>query len=277
MRKLILGVGAVVYALTITGANAADLRRPLYKAPPPPPSWSWTGFYLGANLGYSWGRSNTDINLVGADALLAVNFVANRSFGMNGVIGGGQLGYNLQNGIWVLGVAADIQASGQKGSAAFTCALVCSSGDAADEVRNVGGIFEQKLDWFGTLRGRLGLAAGPAVMPYVTGGLAYGGIKTSGTLSGVTVGGLPTSTTFGPNRVTRTGWTVGAGIEALLGGGWTVRLEYLYLDFGTVSTIAALSTNAPPLTATFQSRITDNIARIGINYLFGDGPVMAKY
>jgi outer membrane immunogenic protein len=276
MRKLILGVGAVAFALTITTANAADLRRPVYKAPPPP-VWSWTGFYLGANVGYSWGRSNTDIHLTGANTLLTVNFAANRSFRMDGVIGGGQLGYNLQNGIWVWGIEADIQASGQKGSTAFTCALLCTSGDAFDELRNVSGTFEQKLRWFGTLRGRLGVAAGPSVMPYLTGGLAYGGIRTGGTLSGLTVGGLATSTSFGPSSVTRTGWTAGAGIEGLLGGGWTVKLEYLYIDLGTVSTVATFPTNAPPLTATYNSRITDNIARVGINYLFGGGPVAARY
>src|SRR5258705_13579572 len=99
MRMIIrTGLGLLALAAAIQSATAADLpRKAVYKAPIIDP-WSWTGFYAGVNIGYSWGRSNTDISLTGASPLLAVNFLTNSSFNMNGVIGGGQIGHNWQYG-----------------------------------------------------------------------------------------------------------------------------------------------------------------------------------
>ena len=125
------------------------------------------------------------------------------------------------------------------------------------------------------MRGRLGPTLSPSIWAYVTGGLAYGEIKTSGSLSGFDAGGPPVGVAFG-NSVVKAGWTVGAGVEGRLWGNWTGKIEYLYMDLGTVSNTVFFPTNAPPLTATYSSRITDNILRVGINYKF-DGPVVAKY
>jgi len=102
--------------------------------------------------------------------------------------------------------------------------------------------------------------------------LAYGEVDSSAVI------GLA-ATPFGTISNTHVGWTVGAGIEGMIGGGWTARLEYLYVDLGTTSgsfatTIGALGGGV--VTENFSSRITDNILRVGINYKFG-GPVVAKY
>ena len=106
---------------------------------------------------------------------------------------------------------------------------------------------------------------------YATGGLAYGEVRTAETIGA----GL-----FGfSNTDTRVGYTVGAGVEGAIGGNWTAKLEYLYVDLGKTS--GSLLTTIPALgggvlTSNFSSRITDNVLRVGVNYKFG-GPVVAKY
>jgi outer membrane immunogenic protein len=136
---------------------------------------------------------------------------------------------------------------------------------------------DQRLRWFGTVRGRLGATVAPTVLAYVTGGLAYGEIKTDMSLSGFTLGGGPAPLATASSSTTKAGWTVGAGIEARLGGNWTGKIEYLYMDLGSVSGSVLNPFTAPPTTFTFSSHITDNIVRVGLNYKFGYGPVVAKY
>ena len=103
-----------------------------------------------------------------------------------------------------------------------------------------------------------------------TGGLAYGEVASNETIGALS----PLSATD-----TKAGYTVGAGIEGAIGGNWTAKLEYLYVDLGRVSgsfatTIPALGGGT--LTSSYNSRITDNVLRVGVNYKF-DGPVVAKY
>jgi len=120
MRALSVGFSALAAIFAASSAMAADM--PLYKAPP---LYSWTGFYAGGNIGYSWGTSNTTVDFFdsGTGVLLAS---PSGSFTMNGVIGGGQAGYNWQTGKWVWGLEADIQASGQQGSGTFACGPACA-------------------------------------------------------------------------------------------------------------------------------------------------------
>ena len=242
------------------------------------PIYNWTGFYVGGNVGYSWGRSRTDAAFYNnaTNVLLATG---SSSFDMNGWVGGAQAGYNWQNQRWVWGFEGDIQGTGQKGSTAFSCAgTICNLGNTAIQVpalaiSNLS--LNQKLEWFSTIRARAGYTFAPTVLGYVTGGLAIGEVKSDGVLTGFTSLAAPTSSVFS-NSETRAGWTVGAGVEASLGGNWTGKVEYLYLDLGKYSNTALLLTNFIPLRANMESRITDNILRVGVNYRFG-GPVVAKY
>jgi opacity protein-like surface antigen len=171
------------------------------------------------------------------------------------------------------------------------------------------------LDWFGTLRARLGVTPTADSLLYATGGLAVGRIKTSGTITGssltltpgviegvteslvaavdesgnpivdengnpiqvpvevpvetptVAAGTNPATTSF-VSRTTKAGFAVGAGAEVRLAGNWTGKVEYLYLDFGRVSTAATNPSNSTPLAVNFDSRVTDHIVRVGLNYKF---------
>jgi opacity protein-like surface antigen len=131
------------------------------------------------------------------------------------------------------------------------------------------------LDWFATARSRLGVSITPSALIYATGGAAFSEIATVGTIFGLSPGfdlngnptALPANTVFG-HHTAKTGWTAGGGIEAYLGGNWTGRIEYLYLDFGTVTSATTNLLNSTPLALLLHSRVTDQVARAGVNYKF---------
>jgi outer membrane immunogenic protein len=218
MKKFLLA-SAGVLAIGVVSAAAADLprQRPMpekasiYVTPP----YNWTGFYVGINGGWGFGRS--DISAP----------VSSGSYDTSGGLVGGTLGYNYQMGQVVFGLEGDIDWSDLHGSA--PCA---------------GTTCETRNNWLGTARGRLGYAV-DRFMPYVTGGAAFGDIKTS--IAGV-----------GDTRTTKAGWTVGGGIEAAIAGPWTAKVEYLYVDLGDTGTAV------PGANANFRS----NIVRAGLNYRF---------
>lgn len=274
-----LVISALVAVATTSVAAAADMAPRYTKAPPVVVAvYDWTGFYIGGNAGYSWGRSSTDASFYNntTNVLLATGSTA---FDMNGWVAGGQLGYNWQSARWVFGLEGDIQGTGQKGSGAFTCAgPICSAANTAIAPLTLAPVnvaFTQKLEWFSTIRGRVGYTFAPTVLGYVTGGAAIGGLNTNGVITGFAANGVASSAAFNGSD-TRVGWTVGAGLEASLGGNWTGKIEYLYMDFGKYNTSGVLLLNAPPIRVDLASRVTDNILRVGVNYRFG-GPVVAKY
>lgn len=252
MKRIVVSAALLASAV---GAQAADLpaKAPFYKAPVAAQVYDWTGFYFGANVGVGLGRSLSQLTV--PDGAVAI---AERSrFGAAGAVGGGQIGYNWQFSNVVLGVEADLQGSAIEDNR--SCGLYCQPTNPGVFAR-----FDQKLDWFGTVRGRIGLASGP-VLSYVTGGLAYGGVKTSVTESLPGPGGAVSVASAGISD-TRTGWTIGSGVEAALGGNWTGKLEYLYVDLGTES-------GALPFTVlpgqSISSDIREHIFRAGVNYRIG--------
>jgi outer membrane immunogenic protein len=145
----------------------------------------------------------------------------------------------------------------------------------------------EKLQWFGTVRGRIGPTITPTILAYVTGGLAYGQVSTTDTVSGINIVGpqgtngstlVPVAGTIS-NSATKLGWTVGVGVEGVISGNWTAKIEYLYIDLGNVSGSFVTPIVAPSgafVTSGYNSHITDNILRVGVNYRWG-GPVVAKY
>jgi outer membrane immunogenic protein len=254
MKKLAFGTFAVAALLGAGSALAADLPEPAYKAPPIVAAYSWTGYYIGANAGYSFGRESNDWFLFGFPA-------AQERQNLNGAIAGVQSGFNWQIGNqWVVGYESDIQWSGQRGSSTFcvlTCAILAVNAD-------------HRLPWFGTARSRAGVLVTPNILLYGTYGVAYGETRADYTLNVLNVPVAAESF-----RNTRAGWTAGAGVEGAVGGGWSIKAEYLYIDLGR-SSVSASAFGAPVFQ--INNRVTDNIARLGVNYKFGgDAPLVTRY
>jgi outer membrane immunogenic protein len=272
MRRFVLGVLAAVLFGALAPAQAADLP---VKAPPVPvvPPITWTGFYVGINGGYSWGRWDNDGLASTTDARL------------DGWLGGVQAGYNWQfDQRWVFGFEADIQYTNEKDSE--DPGLITTTDTPGGPPPFVDPLafhtiatttFANKWDfpWFATFRGRLGYLVDPSLLLYVTGGLAVGEFKftsQASTVSRTFRGPIGTTTNpvtlpilvVGPSlseSVTRAGWTAGVGGEKKITDHWSFKVEYLYLDFGRHNF----------LTGTISStsvRLRDHIARIGLNYKF---------
>jgi outer membrane immunogenic protein len=260
VMKRILGTVMVTAALTAPGL-AADLGARTYtKAPVVAPVSNWSGFYVGGNLGYGWGDGNTDFSFLPSPERFGDN---NTTLGARstGVTGGAQFGYNWQIGSLVTGLEADIQGSDIKGSARGTPTFF----GTADLDPNAVLSSEQKLSWFGTVRGRLGVTVTPDLLLYGTGGLAYGHVDASA--NSQFNGGIFEA----PASVSKTkvGWTAGAGAEWMFAHNWSAKLEYLYVDLGSESAIGSF---APPVDPQFKVgytwRFRENIARVGVNYHF---------
>jgi len=263
--------------------------RPAYTPPPAPaPVYSWTGMYWGANVGYGWGDARYDAAL-NASALgfipgLAGTAVAGTAISssekIDGVIGGVQTGYNYQFGAWVWGLETDFQFSGQTGGSTFARTF----NNPIIGPIPVSVTTDHKLEWFGTTRARLGFLWSPNVLVYGTGGVAYGQVKDSVTFNGSALGGAVTAAANANFNDVKAGWTAGAGIEGALWGGWSVKLEYLYIDLGKTEQTATATTAAnlagvgiPGVGAVLSTnanqtfRTTDNIVRVGLNYKWGGG------
>jgi outer membrane immunogenic protein len=247
-------------ALSTSAAVAADLGQPYYKAPPAPPvaAPGWTGFYIGINGGYGWNKETGASNCTNPAGV-----VGGRGCGLGvddiikpeGGLAGGQIGYNWENGIVVYGLEADIQWADIKDTASAT-RLAGSAGDytASD-----------KLDWFGTVRGRLGITPwGDSALLYATGGLIYGEEKFS------TFTSFPTGVSYGAGvSDTRTGGTVGAGFEYRFSPALSGKIEGLWYDMGSATLIAPqLSGLHTGFTGGGTFHFEGAIARAGLNYHF---------
>ena len=280
---------AALFASATVPAIAADIpvRAPAPMAPVMAPISYWDGFYLGINGGYSWGKAGRELSffnpLTGIQIVPPLGTGATSDSNLNGGLFGGQIGYNWQSGAWVFGLETDAQWTNQKGSANFLCGVAGVAGGAClpgvtavpAGVLGTTAAVDQKLEWFGTLRGRLGILASPAVLLYATGGAAYGSLKTDLTLTSITPLGLPVSVTRSGSN-SKFGWTLGGGIEAMFGSNWSGKLEYLYMDLGTVE-LTGVTGVGFPIGVNLSTRVTDNIFRAGINYHFSAGPVVARY
>jgi outer membrane immunogenic protein len=245
MKKILAGAAALLG--TAVSAQAADLavKTPYLKAPVAM-VYDWTGFYIGVNAGVGIGRDYTRLAIPAG-----LSFEASY-LNPQGGLGGGQVGYNwqVQNsffGALVFGAEADIQGTGMRDN--FNCLIGCLPAQNLN--------ISQKLDWFGTVRARVGIATGP-VLSYVTGGWAYGSVKTS------MVQTVGTTGTFTSNQ-NRGGWVYGTGIEASLGGNWTGKIEYLWINLGDRLDQFALNGFAQAM----STDIREQIFRVGLNYRIG--------
>ena len=297
MKKLACAIA--VAGLIGTPAFAADMavKAP---APMPAPVYNWTGWYVGVNAGASFGNVKTDFNIApvtvtaGTSSVTVPGFAGTNTEWPSGFMGGGQIGYNWQvSPIWVVGLEADFQGALEKDTTTLTNSF---TNPTAPVISTITGLptgattalaatavtsYTTKIDWFGTVRARLGYVWGNGnVISYLTGGLAYAKVDLEGTstVSG-TAGLLTFSTThaIGHSHV-NAGWVVGYGTEGVIdfwgARNWTWKIEGLYMDFGHLNDPDIIVCEAAcPATATggqtfTHTHFTDGILRAGLNYKF---------
>ena len=295
-RIVRVGLAAAPAMAMTFSAHAADM--PVYKAPVPVAAapLGWTGFYLGVNAGGSIGIDSTRQTAAFSSTALGANGLLDSAgrYSPTGWVGGGQIGYNIQVSSFVFGLEADWQRTWEKDhrSSCTPPAAIAFFGAGANGFGYcLSG--EQKISNVGTARARAGIDRHGALW-YVTGGLAWGTVKETDAFAGsanTTI--FPAALQPGPFlpgaaafSAHRTGWTVGAGVETMLFGGWSAKLEYLYVDLGSISNTLPIAINpafGPAFTtggaasATSTSRVRDNIVRLGLNYRFGGDALFAKY
>jgi outer membrane immunogenic protein len=280
MKRLLLAAGGLV-AISSVGAIAADL--PLKSPPPPVPVFTWTGLYIGGNVGWHWGSDSitTTSNPVGFPPPTNIDTLSPVNLKPQGAMGGFQMGYNWQMNYFVFGIEGDANWLG--GGASRHLVYPGPSPVAGSFMDN-----STSGRFLGTIRPRAGFSVDRLLL-YVTGGVAFGSVKTTdsfcinngGTACVPGAGGF-TSVTSASGVATKTGWTAGAGAEWAITNDWSVKAEYLYVDLGSFDT-----SNIGPgnnqcgggfpnfgfnnCSIVTHHKYTDNIARVGVNYHFGSG------
>jgi outer membrane immunogenic protein len=263
MQKLILAGASLVIAglLGLAGsAQAADMavKAPAYVAP-----FTWTGVYLGINAGYGTGTSDGTAyctNPAGVVGGTGCSPSVGSGLSPSGGFVGGQIGGNYQTGMFVWGVEADIQVSHINDSNTLTqpcCFPVFTPPN---------GVFTraQNLDWFGTVRGRLGLAIWDRTLIYGTGGLMYGEEVVNSNLT------FPAVTYQATSSGTHSGWIGGGGIEYAFTNNLSAKLEGLYFDMGSETITAGPNPKTAlvfPETTSFSYK--GALVRLGANLKFG--------
>ena len=246
-------VAIAIASIMIGEARAADMAVPGGTPVVAPPvtygnyapttygNYNWTGIYAGANGGYAWNE----------DTFVLPNGLS--AGHLSGPIAGGQVGYNWQYGVFVGGLEGDLQWSGAQSSGSAICKAVTCTITASENI-----------DAFATLRARAGVAF-DAVYLYGTAGGAWTNASTSVNVSGSGASALNLS-------ASKVGWTAGVGVEFALVDNWTAKVEYLYIDTGTISGTATVPASLGGGSLTETAAIRDNVFRIGVNYRFSFAP-----
>ncbi|NJL07041.1 MAG: porin family protein [Methylacidiphilales bacterium] len=236
MRRLVI---ALLASTALVGtASAADLaRKSIVTAAPPVLAYNWTGFYVGGFIGYGWGDNDWSlVNNWGNWGSFSNDF--------DGFLGGMQIGYDYQFNNMVLGIQGDIAAAALE-----------------DKSWWVNQYYKDEATWIATLTGRIGFVADRALF-YVKGGAAWVDHESSGYWAGG----------YYKSSESRSGWTLGAGVEYAFAPNWTMFVEYDYYDFGDKKYYI------PAIADTLKVDTDISAIKIGVNYRFG-GPtaVSARY
>ncbi len=251
--------------LCTSAAMAADLPPIPATVASPVPAFSWSGFYLGVNLGYGGGQFSYPFAFTGSDG---GGFGGTASVTSGGVLGGGQVGYNwaFANN-FLLGFETDFDGADIRGKVGLN-----ASGFSGPGTLSVSG--GSKIESLGTVRGRAGYAF-DRFLVYATGGFAYGQVNSEVDIAVPNGGGLAISGT-----PLRTGWTVGGGFEYAITNNLTVKTEYLYVNLGNDDALYN-GLILGDVNANVHQKTTANIVRAGLNYKFDwfatPAPVVAKY
>ena len=239
---------AAVMASLSAPAFAADMY---VKAPiAPPPTFNWSGFYIGGHIGWGWGDTDiTDTNFISAIA----GVPALQTVSTDGFIGGIQGGANYQIGKLVIGTEYDFSWSDVNGTSTAALTPIIVPGTATRSSNN---------NWFATATTRIGFAAWNRTLIYSKAGVAWAHFNYT---DSVVLPGIA----FAYNSASsedRIGWTVGSGIEWMGWDKWSFKVEYDYMDFGT-RTIALAPAVVFPIALSVDQRIS--VIKFGVNYALG--------
>jgi len=260
MKLLFVSAALSLVASSVYAADAVAVEDVAAIAPT---TFSWTGGYVGINAGYAGGKFKNDISgyLVpipdGARLIRPTGLAGIWDLTANGFVGGVQAGYNwqLSNG-FVLGAEADFQGSTLKSK---------ETGSEGNNFFTANSEFTTKVQWWSTVRARLGYTPVERLLVYGTGGLAYGKIKTSYNYNFEYLDDDISSNPSFSTSKTRAGWTVGAGAEYAITSNWTLKSEYLYTDLGTAKMSALMR---PFGEGDINSEVKFHTVRVGLNYKF---------
>jgi outer membrane immunogenic protein len=278
--RLLSSVAVGVIATVCGGEVPALAQTPAVR--------NWAGFYLGLNAGGAWGRSSASTspdcsqtssppgyiciaNGNGAGDAAALIAAGIGTMNGSGFTGGVQVGYNWQHNNFVAGLEADFGAFILKGSRQVSGTYVNSFDFNPGDPFTVSSSFD--TDWLLTLRARVGAAITPQLLAYFTGGLALTELTVGNSYFDTNTTSMPAlhATENSSTSKLKVGWVIGGGLEWALNNHWSVRGEYLYLDFGKVTTTGTISDNlgigyAQGLSTTAD--LTAQVARVGFNYKF---------
>jgi outer membrane immunogenic protein len=288
MRLFVFAIiGSIVAA---SSAVQAASEGPWAPAQTP---YSWTGFYAGIVGGYGWNNSSADFS---GNAATEARYLASGAvprsipFYPAGGFGGLTGGYNFQSGRFVYGGEADLVYGD-----IFGGRTAGPSASITDVLGQIAGVFsvsqtyqytaaaQQRLNWLGTLRGRLGYTPVDRLLVFATGGLAYGRATLSANVSQTSGTAVGTSQSFGSfnqpvgpctdicaagtTSQWLVGWTLGAGFEYALAQHWTARFDYMFYDLGRMS-VALTDTRFPAFNFNARADVFGNIVRAGVIYNF---------
>jgi outer membrane immunogenic protein len=230
----------------------------------------WSGFYLGVNAGYSAGlwTSNSFASIFPSDSGFLTKDTPNLASWQAGL----HAGFNwLIDGSWLMGIEADIQATGARANSdGFGTTTTSTSNNVIVTTQTSSN--QWQLPWLATLRGRIGGLADAGTLIYVTAGPVVGQFKFASQTTLTTqlfdaTGTIPQGppvTVVGPSfaqSAVRIGATAGIGVEQKFLGNWSGRLEYLYLDFGSFTFLSGTGVDT-------KVQLRDNIVRMGVSYTF---------
>jgi outer membrane immunogenic protein len=252
--------------LLAAGSLLTGFAASVSAAPYTSPYSNFAGFYVGGLVGGAWGTFNTSTSTAevpggefSPPAIAAFNSAGPQSIKPASLIGGFDAGYNWQAGNYLAGVEGDIEWLHLSGSASSGPVIIPGGAGNTFTVTS-----NADIDWLATLRGRLGFTSGNWLF-YATGGAAFTTLH----------GNFQFSETFSPSTETasassaKTGYTVGGGVETYLWQHWSVKAEYLFVDFGSASAFGVdTGVPLPPYFFTHSVNLKLNIARLGLNYHF---------
>lgn len=244
---LLMALGTIAFGGS--AARAADLGVPRYSPPPPPaPVSTWTGFYVGINGGFGGDEFKYPFSEGAVPALGLGPTTGTSTLHSSGFLGGVQAGYNWQvSPAWLIGLEADFDGADIDGT-------------ATTSTNTFSGSIGTKLDWFGTVRGRVGVLVTPATLLYGTGGWAYGHTTSS---ANFTAFGLEAVASTGHEQ---NGWTAGAGIEYAITPALSFKTEYLFVDLGSQTIASGVVAGVP---FSLSEKTTAHTVKAGLNLKFG--------